>query len=63
MPIGFAMILAGSVGIFIVADYTVMASVLSSSIYRSVNSFDFSSIPLFILMAHFISKSKLKTNN
>lgn len=59
MPIGFSMIFAGSIGIFIVADYNIMASVLSSSVYRSVNSFDFSSIPLFILMAHFISKSKI----
>lgn len=59
MPIGFAMIFVGAVGIFTASDYSAVAGVLSSAVYRSVNSFDFSSIPLFILMAHFISQSKI----
>lgn len=59
MPIGFVMLFVGSMGIYFLSGYDALHGILSSTAYRSVNDFTFSSIPLFILMAHFISKSKV----
>lgn len=59
MPIGFVLIFIGSVGIYLTAGYDTLKGILSTTAYRSVNDFTFSAVPLFILMAHFISKSKV----
>lgn len=59
MPIGFVLLAIGSLGIFLTAGYDSLQGILSTTAYRSVNSFTFSAVPLFILMAHFISKSKV----
>lgn len=57
VPIGFVLTLIGSLGLFLISGPDVLVSILSSTVYRSVNNFTFTTIPLFILMAHFISKS------
>lgn len=59
MPIGFALMAIGSLGILIVSDFQTFSGILSSVAYSSVNNFSFTTIPLFILMAHFISKSNI----
>jgi C4-dicarboxylate transporter, DctM subunit len=59
MPIGFVLLTVGSLGIISVAGYDTLKGVLSTTAYRAVNDFSLSSIPLFIVMAHFISKSKI----
>ncbi|MBM4763357.1 TRAP transporter large permease [Bacillus sp. B15-48] len=59
MPIGFVLLITGSIGLYLVSGFDILQSYLSTSAYRSVNNFTFSAIPLFILMAHFISKSKI----
>lgn len=59
MPIGFVLLTIGSVGIYSVGGYDTLENVLSTATYRSVNSFTLSTIPLFIVMAHFISESKI----
>lgn len=59
MPIGFALIFIGSLGIFLGEGYSTLQGVLATTAYRSVNSFTYTSIPLFIVMAHFISQSKI----
>lgn len=59
MPIGFVLLITGSVGLYFSSGYDLLQSYLSTTAYRSVNNFTFSAIPLFILMAHFISKSKI----
>lgn len=59
MPIGFTMIVTGSIGIYLVGGIDTFNGILSSTMYRSVNSFTFTTIPLFILMANFISKSNI----
>lgn len=59
MPIGFVLIFVGSAGILFEAGYSTFESILTATVYRSVNNFNFIAIPLFILMAHFISKSKI----
>jgi C4-dicarboxylate transporter, DctM subunit len=59
MPIGFVLIFVGSAGIFFVDGFETLQGILATTSYRSVNSFTYSAIPLFILMAHFISQSKV----
>ena len=59
MPIGFSLIVVGSLGIFLVGGTDTFSGILSSTAYRSVNSFTLTTIPLFILMANFISKSNI----
>lgn len=59
MPIGFALLTIGSLGIVLIQDINTLQGILATTAYRSVNSFTFSAIPLFVLMAHFISKSRI----
>ena len=59
MPIGFTLIVTGSIGIFLVGGFDTFTGILSSTAYRGVNSFTLTTIPLFILMANFISKSDI----
>ncbi|MDR7076133.1 tripartite ATP-independent transporter DctM subunit [Neobacillus niacini] len=59
MPIGFTLIAVGSLGIFMVGGIDSFTGILSTTAYRSVNSFTLTTIPLFILMANFISKSNI----
>ncbi|WP_090757871.1 TRAP transporter large permease [Bacillus sp. OK048] len=59
MPIGFVLLAVGSLGVFLFSGYDTLQGILSTTAYRSVNSFVFSAVPLFILMAHFISKSRI----
>jgi C4-dicarboxylate transporter DctM subunit len=59
MPIGFVLLITGSIGIYFTSGYDSLHGYLATTAYRSVNSFTLSAVPLFILMAHFISKSKI----
>lgn len=59
MPIGFTLIVVGSLGIYLVGGVNALTGLLSTTAYSSVNGFTFTTIPLFILMAHFISKSRI----
>lgn len=59
MPIGFVLLITGSLGLYFSTGYDSLQGYLATTAYRSANNFTFSAIPLFILMAHFISKSKI----
>lgn len=59
MPIGFVLLITGSLGLYFSTGYDTLQGYLATTAYRSANNFTFSAIPLFILMAHFISKSKI----
>ncbi|PIC64905.1 C4-dicarboxylate ABC transporter permease [Sporosarcina sp. P13] len=59
MPIAFVLLTIGSVGIITIQGFDTLQGILATTAYRSVNSFVYSAIPLFVLMAHFISKSKI----
>ncbi|MBO1003247.1 TRAP transporter large permease [Pseudogracilibacillus auburnensis] len=59
MPIGFTLIVVGSIGIFLVGGMTSLTGILSTTPYSSVNGFTLTTIPLFILMANFIAKSNI----
>lgn len=59
MPIGFTLLIVGSTGIIYVQDFNSLESILATVTYESVNGFTYVAIPLFILMAHLISESKI----
>ena len=53
LPIGFALILVGFLGILLLTDWGPALSALSSIPYRSTSEWTLSVIPLFVLMGHF----------
>lgn len=59
MPIGLVLLVIGSFGIYSLSGYATLQGILSTTAFRAVNDFTFSTIPLFLLMAHFISKSRV----
>ena len=59
MPIGFAMGVAGAIGIWMMSGFSGLMSVLGTSPYRSTASFLLTTIPMFILMAEFASSGGL----
>ncbi|WP_174727605.1 TRAP transporter large permease [Mesobacillus harenae] len=59
LPIGFVLLIVGSGGIIVISGFDSLNGMLSTAVYRSVNSFSLTTVPLFILMAHFISKSRV----
>jgi len=59
MPIGFTLLIVGSLGIFIEGGWVSLNGLLSGISFSTVNDFNLTTIPLFILMAHFISNSNL----
>ncbi|OLO37978.1 hypothetical protein BTR23_12515 [Alkalihalophilus pseudofirmus] len=59
MPVAFALITVGALGIIFNSGFDILLSVISTTVFRSVNSFSFITIPLFILMAELISRSRI----
>lgn len=59
MPVGFAMGVAGAIGICMISGFSGLMSVLGTSPYRTTASFLLTTIPMFILMAEFASSGGL----
>src|SRR5690625_674273 len=59
MPVGFVLLTVGSLGIFMLEGIGSLKGILSSSAFSIVNGFTLTTLPLFILMAQFISNSKI----
>ncbi|MCM3691074.1 TRAP transporter large permease [Neobacillus niacini] len=59
MPIGFVLLVVGSIGLYLTAGFDSLQGILATTAYRGVNNYTYSAIPLFILMAHLLSKSKI----
>jgi len=59
MPIGFAMGVAGSVGLFMIGGEGLMLGILSVTPYRNSASWLLTAIPLFIFMAEILSSSRI----
>lgn len=59
MPVGFAMGVAGAIGIWMISGLSGLMSVLGTSPYRTTASFLLTTIPMFILMAEFASSGGL----
>jgi tripartite ATP-independent transporter DctM subunit len=56
-PIGFAMSIAGSIGLLWVGGPNAVVGVLSSMPHATATAFEFVTIPMFLLMAEFVLRS------
>lgn len=56
-PIGFAMAIAGGVGLYWVGGADVMVGIFSTTPYESAAVYEFVAIPMFLLMAEFVLRS------
>lgn len=54
VPVGFALAIAGVVGLLSTGGPGLVTGILSTTTLSSVNSFELTSIPMFILMAEFV---------
>ncbi|OUZ07341.1 hypothetical protein BHE97_17740 [Aeromicrobium sp. PE09-221] len=59
LPIGLSMLLVGGIGIILISGPDTLVGVLSSTAYRSISNPTYIAIPLFILMAMFLSESRV----
>lgn len=57
MPVAFAIGISGSIGLLMVEGWDSLLGILLTAPYTSVNSFLLSAIPMFILMASFMTVS------
>jgi tripartite ATP-independent transporter DctM subunit len=53
-PVGFAMGIAGAVGLYFVTDMDGLLGVLQTAAFSSVSSYELITIPMFLLMAEFV---------
>ena len=59
VPLGFAMALVGFVGFGLTVSFTAAAYSVGQIVVDNVMSYDFSVLPLFILMGNFVARSRL----
>ena len=59
MPVGFALLVSGSTGLFAIAGMPTLLGVLKSSPYEQAASFSLSTIPMFILMAELLTAGRV----
>ncbi|WP_404330281.1 TRAP transporter large permease [Mesobacillus maritimus] len=59
MPIAFVLLIIGTAGVWLVSGWDALMGIMGTTAYRSVNGFSYTTIPMFILMANFISKSRI----
>ena len=57
MPIAFALGIAGGIGLFVYGGWDILMGMLQTTPHSSSASFLFSTIPMYILMAEFMTKS------
>lgn len=57
VPVGFALAISGSLGLFLHSGFGAMFGILQTTPYMSVASFILVAIPMFILMAEFAANS------
>lgn len=54
LPVGFAMAVAGSVGLYLIGGLGFVAGILQTTPLSTVRSFELVTIPMFLLMAEFV---------
>ncbi|RKQ85124.1 tripartite ATP-independent transporter DctM subunit [Mycolicibacterium mucogenicum 261Sha1.1M5] len=59
VPVAFAMLLSGAVGMLFVSNFSLVEGLLAITPYATTSTFTYSVIPLFILMAEFLSQSTI----
>ena len=57
VPVGFAMLITGSLGLYSLVGFDALQGVLDSSPLSVASAFEFLTIPLFLLMAEFVLRS------
>jgi C4-dicarboxylate transporter, DctM subunit len=57
MPVAFSLGISGLMGLYFVDGFDAAYSVLSTVPYRSAANYTLTTVPMFILMAHFVSAS------
>ena len=62
MPVGFALVTTGSLGLYVVGGWDAMVGVLTTTPLSSASSYELISVPLFILMAEFVILSGVAEN-
>lgn len=62
IPVGFALSIAGVVGLFAHGGVPLLAGILSTTSLSTVSSYELISIPMFILMAEFVILSGIADN-
>jgi C4-dicarboxylate transporter, DctM subunit len=58
MPVAFAMLVAGSVGLYMVGGIFPLVGVLKSGPYEHVASFTLSTLPMFVLVGEFLTAGR-----
>jgi len=62
VPVGFALVTAGSLGLYVVGGWDAVVGVLTTTPLSSAGSYELISVPLFILMAEFVILSGVADN-
>jgi C4-dicarboxylate transporter, DctM subunit len=62
VPVFLAMIVAGGIGLYLVGGMDTMLGIFSTNTFTSVAHYELLAIPLFILMAQFLTESKLTSD-
>ena len=62
LPIAFAMGLVGFAGLWLLSDLKPALSLIGQITYSTARSYDFSVLPLFILMGNFVNRAGLSSN-
>jgi tripartite ATP-independent transporter DctM subunit len=62
IPIGFAMGIAGTLGLYLIGGINLALGILSVAPYRNTASWMLTAIPLFILMAEILSASRISSD-
>lgn len=62
VPVGFALVAAGSLGLFVIGGWDAVVGVLTTTPLSSAGSYELISVPLFILMAEFVILSGVADN-
>lgn len=62
VPVGFAMLVVGLYGLYGIGGWNMVAGILRSSPLRSVSSYDFITLPMFLLMSEFVLLSGVANN-
>lgn len=58
-PVGFAMASAGIIGVWLLVDFDLITALLRTGPHGSTQSFTLTALPMFILMAEFLSESTI----
>ncbi len=57
IPVGFCLAVAGMVGLYLVGGYGAVVGILQTAPYRSASSYILTTIPMFMLMAQYATRS------